>query len=158
MNLRPTKEGKIVDARLLVKIGVLFFKASPRLGKAVKKGPVGCPIMRRLVVARGYKVTNRLAFPCGPAEESGWGKHGRAVMSTERGQGTDLKLQAELGEHGSEWVRTMVVWIETRRVDKVECLDALSLSPSEPKGGDHVIEHALGPGSVNHPLPLLTSL
>jgi hypothetical protein len=30
-------------------------------------------------------------------------------MSTERGQGTDLKLQAELGEHGSEWVRTMVV-------------------------------------------------
>ena len=74
MNLRPTNEGKIVDARLLVKIGVLFFKASPRLGKAVKKGPVvveRCPMMRRLVVARGYKVTNRLAFPCGPAEESG---------------------------------------------------------------------------------------
>jgi hypothetical protein len=40
MNLNPTKEGRIVDARLLVKIGVLFLSESARLGKAVKKGPV----------------------------------------------------------------------------------------------------------------------
>ena len=38
--------------------------------------------------------------------------------------------------------------IETRRVDKVECLDPLSLSlPRSQRvaGGDHVIEHARGP-------------
>jgi hypothetical protein len=39
INLNPTKEGRIVDALLLVKIGVLFFNESARLGKAVKNGP-----------------------------------------------------------------------------------------------------------------------
>ena len=39
MNLNPTNEGRIVDALLLVKIGVLFLSESARLGKAVKKGP-----------------------------------------------------------------------------------------------------------------------
>jgi hypothetical protein len=41
MNLNPTKEGRIVDARLLVKIGVLFLSESAKLGNAVKKGPAG---------------------------------------------------------------------------------------------------------------------
>lgn len=35
----PTKFGKIVQDLALVRIGVLFFKACARFGKATKKGP-----------------------------------------------------------------------------------------------------------------------
>lgn len=40
MNRNPTKEGRMVDARDFVKIGVLSFSAWDRLGKAVKNGPI----------------------------------------------------------------------------------------------------------------------
>lgn len=73
MNRSPTNEGRIVDARLLVKIGVLFFRASARLGKAVKKGPDRVHDMLKSVRAEKCLVRDDcagLAFPSGPTEES----------------------------------------------------------------------------------------
>lgn len=78
-------------------------------------------------------------------------------MSTERGQISSCR---------QNWGNTTLygsgLWFIRSRREELTKLNALMLSlpPSEPKGGDHVIEHAPGTGSVIHPSPtaLLTSL
>jgi hypothetical protein len=98
----PTKFGSIVDERAFVRMGVLFFSASDRLGKATKKGPVGSEDV--MLVRRVFRILSLTYSPF------------QADLALATADGSILLSDSSRGEQGDSFK-----WYSCPRYSKREC-------------------------------------